>query len=125
MPDSDCFFVIRSKKSGKGSKCCITAICGLAPVLPHHDRQRCCAVTTYHKRVWKVSHTEAIPAEPIKRFGKRTMASYNIESDYVGVVYSETEKVMELYVGYKVNGEKTIPNIIGLAVKLEVKKIIE
>jgi hypothetical protein len=80
-------------------------------------------ITTYHKRVWKVNHAEAISAEPVKRFGKRTMASYNIESDYVGVVYSETEKIMELYVGYKVNGEKTIPNIIGLAVKLEVNKI--
>ncbi len=80
-------------------------------------------ITTYHKRVWKVNHTEAVPAEPTKRFGKRTMASYNIESDYVGVVYSATEKIMELHVGYKVNGEKTIPNIIGLAVKLEVKRI--
>lgn len=80
-------------------------------------------ITTYHKRVWKVNHAEAIPAEPTKRFGKRTMAAYNIESDYVGVVYSKTDKIMELYVGYRVNGEKTIPNIIGLAVKLEVNQI--
>jgi hypothetical protein len=80
-------------------------------------------ITTYHKRVWKVNHTEAVPAEPVKKFGKRTMASYIIESDYVGVVYSETQKMMELYVGYKVDAEKTIPNIIGLAVKLEVVQI--
>ncbi|KYK22746.1 hypothetical protein AYK24_00530 [Thermoplasmatales archaeon SG8-52-4] len=80
-------------------------------------------VTTYHKRVWKVNHLEAVLAEPSKKFGKRNMASYNIESDYVGVVYSETEKMMELYVGYKVDAEKTIPNIIGLAVKLEINKL--
>ncbi len=79
-------------------------------------------ITTYHKRVWKVNHEEAVPAEAIRRFGKGTMTSYNIESDYVAIIYSETEKKMELHVGYKVNAEKTIPNIIGLAVKLEVKK---
>jgi hypothetical protein len=80
-------------------------------------------LATYHKRVWKINHLEAIPAEPTKKFGKRTMASYTIESDYVGVVYSETTKTFEIYVGYKVNAEKTIPNIIGLAVKLDVQQI--
>lgn len=80
-------------------------------------------ICTYHKRVWKVNHKEAIPAEPTKRFGNKSMASYDIESNYVGVVYSETTKTMELYIGYKVDAEKTIPNIIGLAVKLEVAQI--
>jgi len=80
-------------------------------------------ITTYHKRVWKINHEEVIPAESIKRNGKRSMLSYNIESDYVGVVYSETDNIFELFVGYRVNAEKTIPNIIGLAVKLDVKTI--
>ena len=80
-------------------------------------------ITTYHRRVWKVNHAGAVPTEAQKKINKRSIARYKVESDYVGVVYSETEKKLDLYVGYKVDAEKTIPNIIGLAVKLEVNKI--
>jgi hypothetical protein len=80
-------------------------------------------ITTYHKRVWKINHEEVIPAKSIKHTNKHTMLSYEVESDYVCVVYSETENTFYITVGYRVNAEKTIPNIIGLAVKLDVKSI--
>lgn len=80
-------------------------------------------ITTYHKRVWKVNHEEAVPAEAVRHFGKGTMITYNIESNYVALIYSKTEKKMKLHIGYKVDAEKTIPNIIGLAIKLEVEQL--
>jgi hypothetical protein len=81
-------------------------------------------ITTFHKRVWKINSTEVLPVEKVESTKTRRIARYEVESDYVGVVYSETESFFKLHVGYKVDAEKTIPNIIGLAVKLEVKKIL-
>jgi len=80
-------------------------------------------IVTYHKRVWKINQEEIILAENMASTKKR-MSHYIVESDYVGVVYSETEKAFKLHVGYRVDAEKTIPHIIGLALKLDVKKII-
>lgn len=78
-------------------------------------------IITYHRRVWKINENEVLLAIPTNK--TKHVKYYEIESNYVGVIYSETDKEFKLYVGYKVNGEKTIPNIIGLAVKLGISSI--
>jgi hypothetical protein len=77
-------------------------------------------IYTYHRQVWLVG--EDIKKAEIKNRSKRNK-EYYCPSDYVAVIYSETNSTFELYIGYKAPHKKARGYILSLANSFDIKNI--
>ena len=83
-------------------------------------------ISTYHKRIWLVGKDIKIaePQESVIYNKIHKINTFLCPSDYVCVVFSETLKQFQLYIGYKTPHKEAMSKVMGLALKLEVGKII-